>query len=292
MIEQRIVDTVAKQAWLNPPSQALQQAVAKTYQAGGATGQRIANFLHGTWLGVPLHPVLTDVPVGAWTVALVLDTLDTLRGDDKYADGADAAITIGLVGAVGAAAAGLTDWHQTHGRPLRLGFVHGVMNISAALLYSLALTLRKRGARGAGKGIALGAYSLAGLSAHLGGDLVYQDQIGVTHAEPVEEPLEYTAVMAESELPQGEPRNVTVGERTVMLVRQDGQVYALDARCSHLGGPLAEGKLEDGSVQCPWHGSRFALRDGRILQGPAAIPQPCFKTRVRNEQIEVQAGQS
>jgi len=65
--------------------------------------------------------------------------------------------------------------------------------------------------------------------------------------------------------------------------------YALAERCSHLGGPLADGMLEDGCIQCPWHGSRFALEDGRPIDGPASIPQPCFETRVRNGRIEVRA---
>jgi nitrite reductase/ring-hydroxylating ferredoxin subunit len=64
---------------------------------------------------------------------------------------------------------------------------------------------------------------------------------------------------------------------------------ALAETCSHLGGPLAEGQLEGNSVRCPWHGSRFALKDGSVLDGPATHPQPCFETRIRNGQIEIRA---
>jgi len=59
--------------------------------------------------------------------------------------------------------------------------------------------------------------------------------------------------------------------------------------CAHMGGPLAEGTLMDGSVRCPWHGSQYALEDGRELDGPFAFPQPRFETRIRDGQIEVRA---
>lgn len=62
-------------------------------------------------------------------------------------------------------------------------------------------------------------------------------------------------------------------------------------RCSHLAGPMSEGEFCDKNgepaLRCPWHGSCFALRDGRVLEGPATHPQPVLETRVRNGQIEV-----
>ena len=73
----------------------------------------------------------------------------------------------------------------------------------------------------------------------------------------------------------------------VVLVRRAARVYALGERCSHLGGPLAEGEVRDEAIVCPWHGSRFALEDGRVLDGPATMPQPCFETRVRDGFVEV-----
>lgn len=118
----------------------------------------------------------------------------------------------------------------------------------------------------------------------------HKDKIGVSHAEPVWTPLQFEAVLADADLQEGELRQVSVGERQLLLARQAGQVYALDAHCSHLGGPLAEGELKAGCVQCPWHASQFALADGRVLQGPAVAPQPCYRVRVRGEQIEVEAG--
>src|SRR5947209_16523216 len=112
--------------WMTPIEQAMGQAVARFYRSMGGRGQKLENALHGTWLGHPLHPVLTDVPLGAWTIAVALDAVDAASGRDKYADGADAAVCIGLIGATGSALAGLTDWHKTDGKARRAGLVHGL----------------------------------------------------------------------------------------------------------------------------------------------------------------------
>jgi nitrite reductase/ring-hydroxylating ferredoxin subunit/uncharacterized membrane protein len=288
MIELRAVDALARQKWLGRASDAVQQAVQRIFEAGGATAQPIADFLHGTWLGHPLHPVLTDVPIGAWTAAVLLDGLDMV-GEQDYAPGADAAIALGLAGAVGAAISGLTDWKDLDARPQRIGLLHGALNLGATALFGVSLVMRRSGARAAGRGTALAGYFVAAAAAYLGGDMVYRDQAGVSHTRPVWKPLKYAPVLPDTELAEGELRRVQVGERRIVLARQDAHIYALDERCSHLGGPLADGKLEDGCIQCPWHGSRFALEDGHPVDGPATIAQPWFETRVRNGQIEVRA---
>jgi nitrite reductase/ring-hydroxylating ferredoxin subunit len=73
----------------------------------------------------------------------------------------------------------------------------------------------------------------------------------------------------------------------VLLYRERGRVSAIGSVCSHAGGPLEEGKAADGCVTCPWHDSVFRLEDGSIVHGPATRPQPSFKARVRNGQIEL-----
>jgi nitrite reductase/ring-hydroxylating ferredoxin subunit/uncharacterized membrane protein len=288
MFELRAVDALARQKWLDTASQAVQQAVQGIFKAGGAASRPVADFLHGTWLGHPLHSALTDIPIGAWTVALALDALDIL-GERDVAAGADAAVALGLVGALGAAATGLTDWKELDAKPLRIGLVHGALNASATVLYATSLALRRGGARSAGHGTALAGYLVMTVAAYLGGDMVYRDQIGVSHANPIWSPLKFAPVLAAADLHESEPRRVEVGERRIVLVRQGERIYALAERCSHLGGPLADGEIEDGCIQCPWHGSRFALDDGRPVDGPATIPQPSFATRIRNGQIEVRA---
>ena len=288
MIELRTVDVLARQKWLGQASEMVQRAIQGIFEAGGSAAQPIADFLHGTWLGHPLHPVLTDVPIGAWTAAVLLDALDIV-GEQDYAPGADAAVALGLAGALGAAVSGLTDWKDLDSRPQRIGLVHGVLNLSATALFSASLFMRRSEARAAGRATALAGYLVAAAAAYLGGDMVYRDQAGVSHTSPVWKTLKYAPVLPEDELTEGDLRRVEVGERRIVLARQNGRIYAMEERCSHLGGPLADGQLEDGCIQCPWHGSRFALEDGHPVDGPATIAQPCFETRVRNGQIEVRA---
>jgi nitrite reductase/ring-hydroxylating ferredoxin subunit/uncharacterized membrane protein len=288
MIELRAVDALARQKWLGRASETVQEAVQGIFKAGGSAAQPIADLLHGTWLGHPLHTVLTDVPIGAWTAALLLDALD-IAGERDYAPGADAAVALGLVGAAGAAITGLNDWKDLEARPLRIGLAHGALNLSATALFTTSLLLRRSGARAAGRSAALAGYLVVVAAAYLGGDLVYRDQIGVSHTTPVWKTLKFAPALTDAELAEGEPRRVQIGERRIVLVRQDGQIHALAERCSHLGGPLSDGTVELGCIQCPWHGSRFALEDGRPVDGPATIPQPVFETRVRNGQIEVRA---
>jgi nitrite reductase/ring-hydroxylating ferredoxin subunit/uncharacterized membrane protein len=291
MASKGIVDALGKQGWLEPLANGLQQAVGSAFTAAGPGGLAAKDFLHGVWLGHPLHPVLTDVPLGAWTVALVLDALESLSGRDELGPGADAAVAVGLAGAVGAAATGLTDWHDTDDPARRVGLVHGLLNTGAALLYTASLLNRRGGNRAAGRGYAALGYAVVAASAYLGGDLVFQQRIGVDHAADAQPPEDWTPVYAAPDLPTDTPRGVEVNGMQVVLVRQGTEVYALDAVCSHLGGPLAEGHVEGDGLVCPWHGSRFRLTDGHVLNGPATFPAPCLQTRVRNGQIEVRAPQ-
>ena len=280
------VEGLQRQDWLEPLADNLQRAVVAAFRAGGETGRRIRDVLHGTWLGHPLHPVMTDVPLGAWTVATVLDLAG---GDNSRRDrAADAAIGIGLAGAVGAAATGMTDWQHTAAEERRVGLVHGLMNVSATALYTISLALRLRGARTAGRTIGGLGFAVALGAAYLGGHLVYRKRIGVDHA-PRAGWDDFVTALPEAALRESVPQRVDVRGVPVVLIRRAGRTYALADSCAHLGGPLSEGQIDDVAIRCPWHGSRFALHDGAVLEGPSTFPQPCFDVRVRAGQIEVRA---
>src|SRR3954468_1411697 len=263
----------------------LSRAVRGAYELGGPAGQQAKNALHGVWLRHPLHPVFTDVPIGAWTTGLVLDALAARNGDRGMQRAADVAIAVGLAGAAGAAVTGLTDWSETSGRSRRTGLIHGLLNIAATTLYAAALALRRNGSRASGQRCALAGFGIAAGSAWLGGDLVYGERIGVTHAA-IEPPETFTRVAAATEVPDNAMIRTHAGDADVLIVRQHGRVCALAHSCSHLGGPLSEGTLKDGSVVCPWHGSEFAL-DGQVINGPATQPQPVLDARERHGDIEV-----
>jgi nitrite reductase/ring-hydroxylating ferredoxin subunit/uncharacterized membrane protein len=283
-LAERAVQTIERQDWLRPIEDALQRALAAAFQAGGRGGRVFKNFLHGTWFGHPLHPALTDVPVGAWTAALVFDALD--GPDGRWRRRADGAIAVGIGGAVAAAATGLTDWQHIDGEPRRTGLAHAALNTLALGLYTGSYLLRRRGARGAGRAWSYAGFGVLAAAAYLGGRLVYRDRIGTDHAQ--REPLEeFTRTVLAAELRDDQPRRVEAGSLRIVLVRRHGKIYALGESCAHLGGPLSEGEVQGDSIVCPWHGSRFALQDGRVLDGPATLPQPCFETREREGYVEV-----
>lgn len=280
---------VESQSWLDLPGDLLKLTIQRAYQVGGPAGQALKNFLHGVWLGHPLHPVLTDVPLGAFTAAVVLDGLASATGNRAgYARGADAAVALGLTGAVGAAVAGLTDYqHMEKGAPRRLGLVHGVLNLAATGLYAASWAARKQHRRTAGVQVALAGYGLMLASAYLGGQMVYDHQVGVRREAEAEAPEKFTSVLPVEALAEGQLKRVEVNGLPVLLVRRADRVYAMAAVCTHLGGPLAEGWLEEDTVVCPWHLSRFRLADGQPLDGPSTFAQACFETRIRSGQIEV-----
>jgi nitrite reductase/ring-hydroxylating ferredoxin subunit/uncharacterized membrane protein len=293
LAERDMAEAIAAQEWLEPIDQVLGKLVSSAFEAAGPAGPRIKNFLHGTWLGHPLHVALTDAPIGAWTTALVLDMVESLGGNEEVGPGADAAVAFGVVGALGAALAGLTDWSATYGRGRKVGLLHGLLNIGVTGIYGASLLCRRQGARGAGRALGLAGFALANYTAWLGGDLVYRERIGVDHSQTIEHspPEDFVPALPASELPDGELRKGDAAGLPVVLVRLGGWTYALSDTCAHLGCSLSDGKLEGDSVRCGCHGSRYALEDGRVLDGPATMPQPAFETRVRNGQIEVRAAQ-
>ena len=264
----------------------LSKAIKDGFEAAGPVGQQAKNALHGVWLGHPLHPVFTDVPIGAWTTALALDAA---AGSDRgMRRAATFAMGVGLVGALGSAVTGLTDWSETDGRSRRTGLVHGLLNVTATALFATAFALRQNDSHRGGRTCAWAGYAIAMGAAYLGGDLVYGQRIGVTHADG-ELPESFTPVMESGRLPDNTMVRARAGDVDILLARQHGRVCALIHSCSHLGGPLSEGTLKDGSVVCPWHGSEFALDDGRVLNGPATLNQPRLEVRERDGQIEVKA---
>lgn len=245
----------------------------------------LRNLLSGTNLGHPLHPMLTDVPIGAWTMAAVLDTV----GGERSAPAADVLVATGITTAVPTAASGLNDWSDLLGPDSRVGLVHATANSVALSLYGASLGARLTGHRRGGKVLSsLGLLAL-GVGGYLGGHLAYSRGVNVNHTAFQSPPSEWTPVLPEGELVEGQSRRVDAAGSPVLLYRAGGRTYALDSVCTHAGGPLEEGTFAEGCVTCPWHGSTFELSDGTIRRGPASTPQPVFQTRTRDGQIEVRA---
>jgi nitrite reductase/ring-hydroxylating ferredoxin subunit/uncharacterized membrane protein len=244
----------------------------------------VKSTLSGTWLGHPLHPVLTDIPIGLLTTATVADVL----GGDAGGPIADAMTAAGLLAVVPTAASGLSDWTDTVGPERRLGLIHALANAGGSTLYAASLLSRRGGNRGVARLFSVAGLAMLTVGGYLGGHLVFARGIGVDHTVFDEAPTDWTKVARDADLPADSPQLVRAAGYGVLLVRRDGSLHAIADRCTHAGGPLHEGELDDqGCVTCPWHGSRFHLGDGSVVRGPATAPQPSFEVRVSDGNIEV-----
>jgi nitrite reductase/ring-hydroxylating ferredoxin subunit len=247
-----------------------------------AVPQPVRDVLDGVWLGTPLHPALTDVPLGAWTAAAALDILGSEAADD--------ALAVGVLAALPAALTGLNDWSHLNGEPERLGVRHAVLNSAALTLNVGSVLLRRRGHRGLARVFSGVAYLGTVYSAHLGGRLSFGLGVRVNHTA-FENPRDrYAPVIDAKKLEDGGLHRVELeGEAVVVAQCEDGDICAVSAVCSHMGGPLDEGERDGDTVICPWHQSRFDLRTGDVEGGPAVFPQPRYETRVRAGKVEIRA---
>ncbi|PYX27985.1 MAG: hypothetical protein DMG77_17540 [Acidobacteria bacterium] len=271
-----------------PVEERLQKLLDKAlYANGSSSAQKIRNFLNGTWLGEPLHVVLTDVPIGAWTVTIIFDALDLIHKRREFSLAADTSLAVGLLGAAGAAFTGITDWSDVDPPARRLGLIHGMLNVGVTALFATSFFLRKRNSRTGGRVSAALGYGLMSLSAHLGGKMVYEQRVGVDRTADESFPDHFVAILTESQLAENTPTRAMYEGVPILLVRRGQRIFALAETCSHFSGPLSEGKLVGDSIECPYHASRFALDDGHVTNGPAVHRQPCLEVRVRSGQIEV-----
>jgi nitrite reductase/ring-hydroxylating ferredoxin subunit/uncharacterized membrane protein len=266
--------------WLDGTAGAMQKAFAPVL--GQDKPRAVRDALYGVWLGHPLHSAVITLPIGFWTSTMVFDLVGEKRA-------ADLSLDLGIVTALGAAATGAAQWQDSVNweKPRRLGALHATLNTVSTILYAGSALLRRRGRRGAGIALSTAGLGVNGFSAWLGGELAYDLGIGVDRTAFEKSFPEWTDVFADAELPERSPRRAEADGVPVLLFRQDGKVSAISATCSHLGGPLDEGKIDGDTVTCPWHGSVFCLSDGKLLHGPATMPQPAFEVRVQDGRIAV-----
>jgi nitrite reductase/ring-hydroxylating ferredoxin subunit/uncharacterized membrane protein len=279
---------VSKHTLQLPVDERVQRILDKAlYASGRPEAQKLRNFLNGTWLGEPLHVVLTDVPIGAWTVAIIFDILGLILHRRELASAADVSIGIGLAGAAGAAVTGATDWSDVDPPARRLGLVHGLLNLGGTAIFATSLVLRRKKSRRSGFIVSALGYAVMGYAAHLGGKLVYEHRVGVDRTDGQALPDNFVGVLPEAQLADDTPTRAMAQGVPILLVRRAGRLFAMADTCSHFGGPLSEGKLMDNCIECPYHSSRFALEDGHVIDGPAVHPQPILETRIRDGRIEV-----
>lgn len=238
----------------------------------------LRDLLNGRWLGHPLHAALTDLPIGVLGLAAVLDIVG-------QSTAAGLALLLALLGFLASALAGLADYSDTDGTARLRATVHGTLMLGATLLVAIALAIRGGGSASAvvivlevvALGIVLGG-------AFVGGDVVYSlgnmvDRHAFRGAGAKWIALEPAERDEAGDIPAGRPVKAKLGINALVLVRDGDRILALHDTCAHAGGPLSEGTLVDGCVECPYHGSRFRLTDGHVVRGPSVYDQPAYEVR-------------
>ncbi len=276
-------ERVATMPWLDKPAAKMHAAWDPLLGPKGPAA--IKDALYGTWLGHALHPALVTAPIGFWTSSALLEAAGMQRG-------ADITLKAGTLSALATAATGYAQWHDVQNieTPRRLGALHAMLNVTATACYGASWILRNKGERGAGIALSSSGLALVWFSGLLGGDLAYKLGIGVSRVAFFRDPVtEWSAMIGVDELEEGALRRVENGDDPLVMLKEGGKVHAASATCTHLGGPMDEGERDGTCVTCPWHGSVFDLRDGRVVHGPATSPLHAYETRIANGQVEVRA---
>jgi nitrite reductase/ring-hydroxylating ferredoxin subunit/uncharacterized membrane protein len=239
----------------------------------------LKDLANGTWLGHPVHSVVTDIPIGTLLLAVVLDALDLRVA-------ADVALLGTALFMLAAAVTGAADYVDTDGTARTRATLHSTLMVVGLVLVILSLLVRATGPADRAIPIALSviAFLIVTAGAYVGGDVVYVFGNMVSRhafrgAGTKWIPLDLGGLTDLSELPHATPTKARAGINDLVLVRIGATVNALHAVCAHAGGPLPEGSVVDGCIQCPWHGSRFRLDDGRVAQGPALYNQQVYEIR-------------
>ena len=288
--KERFLDRVVRSlVWLDPVAEAIQKAVGAFYDVLGRPGQAIKNVMHGTAvLHHPLHPALTDVPVGAWTLGVLADWLFIATGRVPAVVG-DLALAVGLAGAILSALTGLTDFHETFGHERRTAVLHGLVMTAVVVveIVSLAFRLSVPSVRLLAIMLSTLAWLVVLFGAYVGGHLTFGIGSAVNHNAFFAGAADFVRVGSRDDFPEGEMRRVEAAGLPVVILRRQGLLYAMGAVCSHAGGPLNEGKLDGDLLTCPWHYSKFCFTDAHVVGGPATFDQPALVARERGGVVEV-----
>jgi nitrite reductase/ring-hydroxylating ferredoxin subunit/uncharacterized membrane protein len=267
----RLLDriVVAQTPWAKPFGDWVHRIVAAIF----GRMLPIRDFLGGTWLGHPVHAFLTDVPIGALTLTIVLD----LIGQPVAAD---VSLLIGILAMLASALAGYADYSTTDGRARVRATVHSTVMLISLVVYVISLAIRATGPASRTVPIVLSivAYLILAVGAYVGGDVVFAlgnmvDRHAWRSSGAKWQHLDVT------EIPEGSLVKANAGAQALVLIRTGSTILALHEQCAHAGGPLSEGTLVAGSVECPWHGSRFELATGRRRRGPTVYDQPTYEVR-------------
>jgi len=232
--------------------------------------------------GHPIHPMLIVYPFAFLTGAFGFNVAASASRRRDLAAVSHHLIPAGVAAGLLAAIPGIIDYQQSvppRSSGKERATKHALLNVGALGLFTASWLLDRRRRAGAMpllmQGIGTAMMSMAG---YLGGTLVFRNQIGVDHRyanagtwrQDRRTHAGSTALAASgSGLGVDQMQLVHVEERRIVVARTERGMVAFDDRCTHKGGPLSDGVMICGTVQCPWHGSQFDVHTGAVKCGPA-----------------------
>ena len=246
---------------------------------------KIKYVLSGSFLGHQLHPPLTDVPIGAWAMASVLD----VTGGETMRPASQRLVALGILSSIPVAITGASDWSESYGKERRVGTVHAIANSVGMNFQIMSWLARRKDRHMLGAGLSLIGLGFTGAAGYLGGHLSFDMGVGVNHAAFEKRTKKWTDVAAEDDIQEGQLHRVTVNDTPVVLTRYQGDLHAMSATCAHAGGPLDKGHIEGDCIVCPWHQSKFRITDGTPQRGPAGANQPMWQVRAEDGRIAVRS---
>lgn len=269
----------------------------------------LKDLLQGKPFGHPLHPILVHLPIGMFLISFVFDVAGLIAGGgmDAYIRPAFYTMVLGALGALLAAVPGLVDYSDIRrDHPAKpIATRHMLLNFAAVGVYIVNAVVRCSRWDQPKLSVIPFVLSLLGVailsySGYLGGVMVYDGGIAVgRHRRRGKTPTEtitptgearegFIAVIDETQLEDRQTLRATVNGVVMTIAKVDGQVYAFQEFCTHRFGPLSEGCFEaNGQIKCPWHGSCFDMRTGKVTNGPAKEDIRAFDAIVRDGKVMV-----
>jgi uncharacterized membrane protein/nitrite reductase/ring-hydroxylating ferredoxin subunit len=251
--------------------------------------------------GHPIHPMLVGFPIALWVAGFIFDLIGARGLNSGLWAAGFYSVIAGCIMAVLAAAAGVIDWLYTvppESSAKNRGLLHGGLNSLALLLFIyVAYRLGSPSAVPDSATLLLMAIGvvIVAISGWMGGTLVYRNQIGIERRYASAGELKTRTIASwskpvcnQSELGDGQMLLAIVSTERVVVGRCSEGLFAFSDHCTHKGGPLSDGALVGCTVQCPWHGSQFDIRTGRVVAGPAQEKIGVYAVEVRNGEVYVQ----
>ncbi len=239
----------------------------------------VRDLLNGRWLGHPLHAATTDIPIGLLLGSVLLDLIGQPTA-------ADITLVATIVFMVLSALSGLADYSETTGTALTRATLHASLMTVALVILIVSAVLRGGAPADRTVPIALSivGFLLVTAGAFVGGDVAYVlgnmvSRHAFRGAGTKWVRLDTGDIGDLTALPEATPTKMRAGINDVLVVRIGDRLHALHNVCAHAGGPLNEGRLVDGCIECPWHYSRFDLADGQAKRGPTVYDQPSYEIR-------------